>query len=143
MGYGILGVTAAKLYHYYGGTATITINKEDVYTTSYFRRYLNERNVIRNILKNYSLLFIVPILSGLLLIHTVEMSLLLMIGKWKVVRCYLNAYRWNLRNIKNTLDQRRMVQSKRTVSDAQIIKQMYWKYSKFHAFLKVGMPDFK
>jgi len=143
MGYNILGVSEAKLYHYYGGTATLKADKKTGYTTSYFRRYLNERNVIRNILKNYSLPFLLPVLIILIMLHTIEMIVLLLLGKWKASGCYLKAYVWNVQNISNTLSVRNALQHKRKVSDIAIIRLMYLTYTKIHLLFHVGIPNFK
>jgi len=142
-GYDILPVPASKLYHYYGGTATLKADKKTGYTTSYFRRYLNERNVIRNILKNYSLPFLLPVLIVLIVLHTVEMIVLLLLGKWKASGCYLKAYIWNAQNISNTLSVRNALQLKRKISDVAIIRLMYLTYAKIHLLFHVGIPNFK
>lgn len=142
MGYQILAVPESKLYHYYGGTAALARDKKTGYTTSYFRRYLNERNVIRNMLKNYSLPFLITLLMVLMTLHIFEITFLTLWGKWKAARCYLQAYIWNLQNMSDTLQQRRIVQNKRIVADTQIIKKMHWTYAKFHLLLKVGLPSF-
>ncbi len=142
-GYRIISCWGAKLYHYGGGTVLGGTKKGSKYASSYFRRYLNEKNIIRNILKNYSFPLCVIILLLLLFIHACEMIGLLILLKGSVIQCYLKAYWWNIRNFKNTMNIRKYVQSRRTVRDAKIMKQMYWSYSKLASLKSVGIPEFK
>ncbi len=143
MGYQVYGCWEAKVYHYSGGTVLGGANKIKKYSTSYFRRYLNERNIVRNILKNYSFPLCIIILSLLLFLHAVEIVALTILMKWRVIACYLEAYLWNIENLKNTLEYRKKIQKKRKISDFVLLKKMYWSYSKFIAFLRVGIPQFK
>ena len=142
-GYSIISCWEAKLYHYGGGTVLGGTKKGSRYASSYLRRYLNEKNIIRNILKNYSALMCIIILPLLLIIHVVEMISLLFLLQGRVINCYIKAYWWNIKNIRNTLQLRSHIQDKRTVSDSKIIKQMYWRYSKLASLKSVGVPDFK
>lgn len=143
MGYHILTCWDAKFEHFGGGAVLGGVVKKKKYETSYFRRYLNEKNVLRNILKNYSFPVNVVLLTILMALHTAEILVLLLLGKWKVVKCYLDAYWWNIKNLPNTLQFREKVQARRTVSDIELMKRMYWSYSKLIAFKNLGIPDFK
>jgi GT2 family glycosyltransferase len=143
LGYHIKPIWDAQFYHYSGGTVLGGASKGKKYESSYFRRYLNEKNVIRNILKNYSLLFCLIILPALLVVHLFEIIILLFMFKYELIREYINAYKWNIINIKNTLNYRKMVQGRRILSDWTIIKKMYFAYSKLTAFSRVGMPNFQ
>lgn len=143
LGYNIIACQEAKLYHYYGGTASLDVNKSNQYITSYFRRYLNEKNVIRNIIKNYSLFTISLIIPILILFHLFEMSAFILTGKIKAAGCYLQAYWWNISNLKDTLRLRQQIQNRRVISDREIMTRMYWHYSKLKLFLKMGLPEFK
>lgn len=142
-GYRIISCWDAKLYHYSGGTVLGGGKKEVRYASSYFRRYLNEKNVVRNILKNYSTFFLIVILPTLLALHAFELIFLLLMGKIKVVQCYINAYVWNIRNIKDTLQFRKKIQEGRVVSDKIFFRRMYFAYSKLTAFKNVGLPEFR
>jgi len=141
-GYKIIKCPQAKLYHYSGGTVTGAAKKSKQYKSSYLRRYLNEKNLIRNLLKNYSfpLCIIIPFL--VLLMHIVEMLVLLILGKGKAAACYLRAYKWNVLNIKDTLNERKIIQKKRKVSDWQLLKRMYFMIPKIPVLLKYGVPSF-
>lgn len=143
LGFKIISVWNAKLYHYYGGTAVLEYDEKKQYVSSYFRRYLNERNVIRNLIKNYSLPWLILILVCLLFFHLAEIVLFLFTGNLKIVKCYFAAYWWNIRNLRSTLKIRDDVQSKRIVSDRVLLKRMYWNYSKLRMFLKLGFPKFR
>lgn len=144
MGYKIIPCYQSRFFHYSGGVVTGGAKKkDDKYTSSYFRRYLNEKNVIRNIIKNYSIIFLVPILLTLFLVHLLEIILLVFLFQFKLIGCYIRAYIWNIRNISNTLRYRKKVQSQRVVGDYTIIKRMYFSYSKLKAFSQVGFPHFK
>ena len=142
MGFKIIPCTQSKLYHYYGGTAKIKLNHKQQYVTSYFRRFLNEKNAIRNLIKNYSFPLVIILLPTLLFFHSIEMLVFVLSGDIEAALCYLKAYWWNFFCINDTLKYRKIVQSKRTVSDFELMKRMYWKYSKFELFLKFGLPKF-
>lgn len=141
MGYTITSCWDGKLIHYGGATVTGTIIA-GTYESSYFRRYLNEKNILRNILKNYEPLRIVWILPILISIHAVEIVALFCLGQRKAASCYIKAYIWNIRNLKNTLTYRKNVQQKRKISDKVLMKRMYWRYSKLRSFMKLGLPKF-
>ncbi len=141
MGYSLRQCWDAKFYHYSGGVVLGGASKNKRYQTSYLRRYLNERNVIRNVLKNYGFPLCVVALFFLLSIHLLEIAVLGIAFQGKTVSCYLKAYRWNLLNIKNTLRYRKEVQQKRVISDLVLMKRMHLDYSKFHSFVKLGFPQ--
>lgn len=142
MGYKIKPCWEAIIYHFSGGTVIGGSSKKNRYSTNYFRRYLNEKNVIRNMLKNYSFPLCLILLLILLLLHFFEIIILLFLTKWKVVLCYLKAYAWNIKNINNTLVMRKKIQRTRQISDYSLMKNMYWSYSKLVAFSRHGMPSF-
>lgn len=142
LGYTIIPCLNAKLYHYYGGTASVATDKSNKYVSSFFRRYLNERNVMRNIIKNYSFPLVLLVLVFLLFFHIGEIFFLLITGNVSVVKCYFAAYWWNIKNLGSSLKIRKRIQKKRIVSDWELLKRMYFKYSKLYMYLKVGMPKF-
>ena len=142
-GYKIISCWEAKLYHHSGGTVLGGSNNLKKYTTSYLRRYLNEKNTIRNILKNYSFPLGILVLAILLIAHCFEIVVLTLFGKWKVIQCYLKAYCWNITHLGNTLSFRKYVQRRRRISDIELIKKMYWTYAKLHMFIKLGIPEFQ
>ncbi|OGK17800.1 hypothetical protein A2866_05560 [Candidatus Roizmanbacteria bacterium RIFCSPHIGHO2_01_FULL_39_8] len=142
-GYNVIPCPKIKFYHYYGGTAKLNLDSRRRLRTSYFRRYYNDRNAIRNIIKNYSFPIVIPILSMLIFFYFLEMALFLFLRDLRAVKCYLNAFRWNLVHIKDTLRARRTVQKGRRVSDWNLMRDMYWQYSKLILFLKFELPWFQ
>ena len=142
-GYKIIPCAEAKLYHYYGGTAALDVSKSNKYITSYFRRYLNEKNVIRNIIKNYGVPVLCIIVPILIIFHLFEMTAFILAGKFRAVICYLQAYWWNITQIKDTLKLRKKIQRKRVINDWDIMNKMYWQYTKLKLFFKMGLPEFK
>lgn len=142
-GYKIISCWRAKLYHYGGATVRGGFYKGTKYRTSLERRFLNEKNVIRNILKNYSFPLCFFILILLLILHLFEILILLIILKWPAIISYLKAYWWNIIHLKNTLRFRKKIQRLRFVSDLKLMKRMYLRYSKLNSLLKVGIPEFK
>lgn len=145
-GYTIKSCWDAHLYHFSGGTVLgggAGKNKAPIYTSSYIRRYLNEKNILRNILKNYSFPLCVGILLLLVCLHIVEIIGLLFLLQAKAAQCYIKAYWWNITHLGNTLHLRKKIQASRVVSDWALMKRMYWSYSKVNALLKLGIPAFK
>lgn len=143
MGYQILACPKAKLYHYSGGVVLGGASKNGQYQSSYLRRYLNEKNIIRNLLKNYEAIILIPIFTTLLFLHALEILILLLLAKGKVAACYFKAYQWNITHLKDTLAFRKKVQSKRRIPDFILMKKMYWSYSKLVAFSILGLPRFQ
>lgn len=142
-GYSVLSCWNARLYHYGGGTALGGHKKGNKYVSGYLRRYMNEKNIIRNLLKNYSFPLCLLLLSILLAIHFCEIMGLIILQKPRAAVCYLRAYKWNILNINDTLTLRRVIQGKRQVSDFELMKKMYFRYSKLMALRKVGIPEFR
>lgn len=143
LGYKIIPCRTAKFYHYFGGTARLKVDSKKRLRTSYFRRYYNDRNAVRNIIKNYSFPLVMPILSMVIFFYLLEMTLFLFLRDLRAVKCYLNSLRWNLLHIKNTLKARQFVQNRRRVSDWTLMQDMYWQYSKLKLFLKYELPRFQ
>ncbi len=140
-GYKIIKCPEAQLYHFSGGSAPGGSSaKKEKYTLSEFRRFHNEKNIIRNILKNYSWIFALPLLAVLLVIQLLEIMALVLLGGYKIALCYPKAYWWNLLNIRDTLRARIFIQSKRKINDFDILKNMYLSYSKLTALYRLGKP---
>lgn len=142
-GYSIIPVREARFYHYYGGTARLDIDSKRRYRTSYFRRFYNDRNAMRNVLKNYSFPVVMVIFPLLSFFYIAEMILFLFLLDFKAAMCYIKTFAWNVRNLKNTLKTRIAIQRRRKVSDWVLLKEMYWQYSKLILFLRFGLPKFQ
>ena len=145
MGMDLMPVYNSIIYHWSGGAVKIGgYYKGNVYETGSNRRFLAERNIIRNILKNYRWWNILWILPFYLLINLFEIIALMISGQFTaILKTYLKAYVWNIKNISSTLDKRRSIQNTRTVGDLMIMKKMYFLPGKFLAFLKIGIPKIK
>ena len=142
LGYKVVALPKAIVYHVYGGTAGGEMHKGR-YKSSYLRRYYSERNNIRTLLKNYqiqTLLFILPLYF---LINSSEVFFFLITFKFKIVYLYLKAYAWNFANLRDTLNKRAKTQESRVISDKQLMEKMYFGSGKLIAFLKVGIPVFR
>jgi len=142
MGYKIERNKAAKYKHFGGATIPGRQTKDKKYISSYFRRYLNEKNVIRNMLKNYSFPILFIVLPVIMFLHILEMTALLLIGKYKVTQCYVKAYIWNIQNFRRTIKLRKSIQQRRVISDLVLLRRITFSYSKLDAFARLGIPQF-
>lgn len=133
----------AVVYHYSGGSLPGGAAKNARYETNHFRRYLGERNMLRNLLKNYSASSLLWVLPTYVIVNIAEMLLFAVIGRVDVAyRCYLKAWWWNITQLHDTLRQRRIIQSSRTVNDREILRHMELTIGKFHALRRMGIPQF-
>jgi hypothetical protein len=66
-----------------------------------------------------------------------------LIGNPKAGVAYIQAYYWNIINIKDTLKKRKWIQNRRTVSDVVILGAMYKGSAKLKLLLEVGIPRVK
>ncbi len=139
----LLNVPQAVIYHFSGGSLKGGIIKGPKYATTYLRRYLGERNTIRNFIKNYSLFTLVWLLPIYLLINLVEIIIFFIFNRRKVSYQYLAAWWWNILCFRSTLKKRSWVQSRRKVNDWEIFKKLYFGSGKLNAFLKIKIPTFE
>lgn len=144
LGYQVSAIPGSIVYHSVGasagGTALITKGQ---YKSTYFRRYLSERNNIRTLLKNYGFPAVLFILFAYFLMNLAEMSFFLLFLKPRVVFCYLKAYSWNIIHLKDTLAWRRIIQGKRKISDIEIMSKMNKVIGKLAVFKIVKIPLFE
>ncbi|MFA6981852.1 MAG: glycosyltransferase family 2 protein [Patescibacteria group bacterium] len=123
-----------------------TIDKDKVggehgFSTSVYRRYYGERNSLRILLKNYSLSNLIWTIPCLILISISEIIVYLVLGNFALIKAYGEAYLWNVRNFYSTLQERRWIQKKRTVSDKLIMRHMYKGSGKLRLLSQVGIPE--
>lgn len=83
-------------------------------------RYLAERHTLAAMLKNYSLLSLAWILPVVLLLGVGKVGAFALTRRFGDAIAVLRAYAWNLVQLGRTLRRRRIVQSKRVVSDGQL-----------------------
>lgn len=143
----ILGIPITfneNIFVYHKGGATVSgghFRGEEQYKTTSLRRYLNERNAIRNMIKNYSMPYLLPILSLYVFLSLSEMVFLAAISRnFRVIKSYIGAWFWNVYHLPNTLVFRRTVQTARKVTDQEIVKLMYRGYGKLLTVKKIGLP---
>jgi len=143
MGMSVIPVFDSVIYHFSGGSVGIGgyPNSKEKYVTNSNRRFLAERNIIRNILKNYSIWNVWWILLYYFCINIVEAVALVLTGQASsAYNSYFRAYVWNIKNIKSTFSKRKQIQQIRTVGDIEVMKNMYFLPHKILAFLELGVP---
>ena len=142
IGMPVIPVPKSKLYHFSGGSVGIGgFPKGGKYQTTTYRRYLAEKNIIRNILKNYKWWNIIWILPYYVLINIAEILALIFSGQSSgIAETYIKAYIWNIKNYKSMLEKRQHVQGIRTVGDFEVMKLMGKVPGKFYALLELGIP---
>jgi len=144
LGFKVKAVPEAAIYHFAGGTVTGGRGRKKVFVSNIKRRYLGEKNQMRNILKNYSLGVLFTLLPRYLALNFCEMSYFAVTGKFEVLwRAYIKAHLWNLRNLSDTLKERKKVQSMRKITDTILQKNMLKHSAKLDTFRRIGAPKFK
>ena len=132
--YKIIPVTQAIVYHM-GGGCVDNKSKENTYL-KLFRLYHSERGNIRTLLKNYHFKTLMLVMPLYLLISISESLIYLLNFKFNFVYCIIRAYYWNIINIGNIREHRKIVQSTRLITDTDLMKKMYKGIAKFNAFIK-------
>jgi len=143
LGVSLERVKNAVIYHKSGHAIGTGGRETDGFSTTLFRRYHGEKNIIRNELKNYSLLNLIWVLPINLLINLSETTLFLLLGKRELALVYVRAYIWNIKNIRDTLKKRSWIQSRRVVGDSSIINSMYKGSARLKLLLEAGVPRVK
>lgn len=135
----------AVLCHYGGGSSKNTsLLRENDHFVPYIRRYEVEKNNLRNLLKNYCLINLLWTLPIFLLISFFEAVFYLLTGNIKAAGLLIQAFLWNILNVKDTWEERFRIQSDRAVGDLNIIRRMSgFIPNKFLGLLIVGIPKFK
>ena len=139
-GYDIVPVKSAWFLH----DSACTLVGRSKYITNAWKRELGERNLIRSMLKNYSLPTLFLILPQYVLLSLVEIFTLTLIGQFKIVKqAYFPAYVWNIRNLKDTWKEHKNVSRMRVIPDALMRKKMARQIGKIQVFKWVGIPKFE
>lgn len=137
-------VKDAIVYHECGGTILGSKKKCKRHTTTVLRRFLTERNILRNQLKNYQLPTLLIVLPLHLLMLSCEMFFLLVLGKPRLIKeIYLRAILDNIRVLPDTLRERAKVQRLRLISDIALMKNITFKISKLEVIRNIGIPLFQ
>lgn len=135
-GYKVIPVPTAIFRH-----DSICLDKGSEFSTNIRRRFMNEAFTLRMLLKNYSFFPLILVLPIYFMQNLVEIYIYLIKRKFKfVLRTYLSAYYWNLKNLRDTLNRRKVVQRNRKISDMQLMRNIYKISSKLLLFRSVGIP---
>jgi GT2 family glycosyltransferase len=107
--------------------------------TNYARRYLSERNIIRVMLKNYTLGSLFKIIPQYTFWSILELGLVFLTNPKAIIKCYLPAYLWNLKNLPDTIRQRKKVIRRIKDKDLPFSKRI----GKLHVLLTQGVPKWQ
>jgi len=141
-GYGLAGVEDAVVYHSAGGSTFDSAPDAGAHVTSVRKRYLAERNAVRNLLKNYSAITLAAVLPALVLSYLIESVLCLCLLRPDMIGAvYLKSLSYNISMLGDTLRARRTVQRQRTVSDLAVLKGMSFIPSKYVLFTGTRLRD--
>ena len=114
-------------------------NSSCVADTTFSRRKISERNIIRSILKNYSLKNLPWILLQYSFYSILEIGYILLTKPQAIWRCYLPAYWWNIVNIKSTIRERKKVLHRVKDEDLPFSKVI----GKLWVLKNMGVPKWK
>ena len=93
----------------YNPDAVFFHNSSCVSGTNFFRRKTSEKCILRSILKNYSLKNLPWILIQYSFWSILEIGYILYTKPQAIWYCYLSAYWWNIKNLKDTIKARKKV----------------------------------
>ncbi|MDP8261820.1 MAG: glycosyltransferase family 2 protein [Candidatus Ancaeobacter aquaticus] len=142
IGCNVVGLQAAIVYHSVSGSSFAADKDSNMHITSVNKRYLVERNTIRNLLKNYSTITLLWIVPLLLLMYFIECFLCIFLRRSEMIyHVYIKALQYNFAMLKNTIEERNIIQKKRVVSDIGIFKYMTFRLSKVNLVKKVGISN--
>ena len=123
-GYSVGCMRSAVFYH----------NSQSVVGSSYFQRFHSEKNIIRTMLKNYTLQSLFKIIPQYIFWSVLELGYVLCRRPTAIIKSYIPAYWWNIVNLKDTLEERKNV--------IRRIKDEYLPFSKvvgkFYVLTKMG-----
>ncbi|OGG21051.1 hypothetical protein A3D03_05170 [Candidatus Gottesmanbacteria bacterium RIFCSPHIGHO2_02_FULL_40_13] len=130
--------------HFGGGTGGYTQYEKNVTRViPLIRRYEVEKNNLRNILKNYNFINLLWVIPFFLLQSFIESLLYLTSGNFSAFLAVWKAFLWNVINFTDTRQRRKVIQSKRKVTDDIILSMMSGGSNKLRALLTIGLPSFK
>jgi len=139
----VIFLKGINVYHYGGSTSVSTHSRGHEHATTFNRRFQTQKNNLRSLIKNYSLLtvlFTVPI-SCMLAFG--EAWLFLLTGNFKGFVVLHKAVWWNVVHLPDTLQERMRIQKTRLLPDAEILKLCEKRLSKLDSFLAHGVPSLK
>jgi GT2 family glycosyltransferase len=116
LGYDVIVDTNTVIYHRLSGTLN-SFAREN-------KRYLSERNTLRMLIKNYSALSLLHILPVYCAILFSEVLFFILVKKYRLALSDMRAFYWNVKNLGDTLKERKRVQKARKIPDKEIFSHM-------------------
>ena len=113
-GYSVGYCPSAVFYH----------NTHSVGPTNYFQRYHSEKNVIRTMLKNYTTKSLLKILPQYVFWSILELGYVGLTKPIALFKSYLPAYWWNIKNLPDTIKQRKYVMHRISDKDLPFSKKI-------------------
>jgi GT2 family glycosyltransferase len=99
--------------------------------------YLFYRNRLRVLIKNYSFAVLAIALPVFILMKLFLLSSAAILNmRFDYLKGFLRALWWNIQNITSTLDRRRFIQSRRELSDKEVMKYMVRHFHEVESRLK-------
>jgi len=133
-GYRVIYVPSAVVYHKYGGTMK-AINVQ--------RLYLNSRNNLCSILKNYGPKSLVKAVLRFSFLKVGETILFLLTGRVNASVALLKASVWNIMKFPSTWRKRKNMQMLRKVPDSEIDRLLVRESIELRWFMQGYFPKFK
>lgn len=140
-GYKIKIINSARIKHYGGGSSLPTMVGTSKHLVPIFRRYETEKNTIRMMLKNASMLHLSVSLPIMLILIIGESFLYLCTNQMLAAKKLYSAIVWNVRHFPDTIAQRKVVQAKKKKKN--IWPLLAKKITKFEVFKLIGIPKIK
>ena len=123
----------------YNDRAVFYHNTHSVNGSSYYQRYHSEKNIIRTMLKNYTIRRLLFILPQYVFWSFLELIVVFLTRPKAIFKSYLPAYWWNIKNLPDTLRARREV--------IRILPDKHLPFSKqigkLWVLKNMGIPKFK
>jgi len=107
---------------------TVVLHSKGATSTSFRRSFVifhSYKNKLRSFIKNFEVKNLIPILPTFFLLSlSLESYLLLTTGSWQTFRGFWSSLFWNVANIRETLAERKIIQTTRRVSDKEILSKV-------------------
>lgn len=140
LGYKVVVEPKAFLYHRVSATLGSIMGRSH-------RRFLSERNTLRMLLKNYSIMSLCWVLPCYFVLLGAEFCFYLAIGKFQIAKSIPRSILWNIVRIGDIMRRRRLVQESRVVGDKVILGLMSKTSHKLQIFSdylrRYNEPDWK
>jgi len=126
----------AVVYHALGGTSL-------KFDNSYIQFY-NFKNKLLSFLKNYEIITLIEVLPTYFFLNVLLSFFWLVKGKWKHFLALYKAIWWNILHFSKTIKKRRIVQSLREETDAEIFKRVKRNPKlRYYYYLLIGQEKYE